>query len=133
MGFTMVAWDTATFGKWVNITTTYSGASSTYIIYMNAVPVLNYSAWSPATSVVLYQDNTTGSSYNTMPIGPLSWTGDAPKQIVIGTWPAGLYGVSPTLGSNGCFNGAIDELRIYNTVLTQQDVSDLYQDGLNGK
>ncbi len=127
-GFTMEAFDTTAYKGWIHLVTTYDGGSSTYTIYQDGVAILNASAWGKKTTYVLYQDGA-----QTIPQGNLSWASDAPKQIIIGTWPATLYGVSPTLGANACFLGQMDELRIYNKALSASDVGALYQLGLAGR
>lgn len=127
-GFTMEAYDTSAYKGWVHLVTTYDGASSTYVIYQDGVPLLNASAWGKKTSYVLYQD-----ADQTTPQGNLSWASDPPQLIILGTWPAGLYGVSPTLGSNGCFLGQMDELRIYNKALSATDVGALFLLGVAGR
>jgi hypothetical protein len=130
-GFTMEAYNTTNYTSWIHLVTTYDGASSTYIIYQNGVPVKNSSAFGKTTSTVLYQGNS-GTDATTGQ-GNLSWSTDAPKAITIGTWPAGVYGVSSSLGSNGCFLGQMDELRIYNVALTPAEVGALYGLGAAGR
>lgn len=127
-GFTMTAFDTTSFKGWIHLVTTYDGGSSTYVIYTDGVAILNHSAFPASTSTILLQGQAPAA-----PQGNLSWSSDAPKQIVIGTWPAGLYGVSPTLGSNACFLGQMDELRIYNKALSASDVGALYLLGKAGR
>jgi hypothetical protein len=129
--FTMTSYDTTSFKGWIHLVTTYDGSSSKYIIYTDGVAILNHSAFPASTSTTMFQ-NTTGTLATT-PQGNMSWASDVPKAITIGTWPAGVYGVSPTLGSNACFLGQMDELRIYNTALSAADVGALYQLGLAGR
>ncbi|MBS1950835.1 MAG: hypothetical protein OJF59_002262 [Cytophagales bacterium] len=130
-GFTMNAYDTSSFKGWSHIVTTYDGSSSTYVIYADGMPISNQSAFGTSTSSVLYQGNSGAAA--TTGQGNLSWSTDPPKAITIGTWPAGVYGVSPTLGSNGCFLGKMDELRIYNKALSPVEVGSLYQLGSAGR
>jgi Concanavalin A-like lectin/glucanases superfamily len=128
-GFTMESYDTAAIGKWVNVVTTYDGSASTYVIYQNGNPIGNNSAFgSNVTTTQMWTDGTM-----TTPLGNLGWGSDAPVQIVIGTWPAGLYGVSPSLGSNGCFMGQMDELRVFNKALSPHDVAAIYLNGVAGR
>lgn len=131
-GFTMAAWDTSGIAKWVHLTATYDGTSSTYVVYENGTPIYNASAWGYLLSNILYQgaNNPPGSDITQ---GPIKWTGDAPKTIYIGTWPPTLYGVSATLGANGCFLGNIDELRVFNKALSQQEVAGLFLNGQAGR
>jgi hypothetical protein len=127
--FTMEAYDTNAIGKWVNLITTYDGPSSVYIIYQDGVAIGNSSAFgSSINPTTLYTDDTKATLQ-----GNLSWASDPPQSIILGTWPATLYGVSPTLGSNGCFEGQMDELRIFNKALTQKEAAGLYLNGLAGR
>jgi hypothetical protein len=128
-GFTMESYDTAAIGKWVHVVTTYDGSSSTYVIYQDGAAIGNNSAFgSNITPTKMWTDGTM-----TTPLGNLGWGSDAPVQIVIGTWPAGLYGVSPSLGSNGCFRGELDELRVFNKALSTSEVVGLYLNGKAGR
>jgi hypothetical protein len=128
-GFTMESYDTMAIGKWIHQVTTYDGGSSTYTIYENGTPIGNNSAFgSNITPTPMWTDGT-----KTTPLGALGWGTDAPVQIVIGTWPAGLYGVSATLGANGCFNGQLDELRVFNKALSTSEVAGLYLNGRAGR
>ncbi len=127
-GWNMTAFDTAAIGKWVNFVMTYDGPSSTYIVYQNGAPTQNSSTYGLALSTVLL-DGPAGSAQ----LGPIDYSTDPPVQIVIGTWPAGLYGVSATLGANGSYLGMLDELRIWNKALSPTDVKNLYTYGSEGK
>jgi len=133
--FTMVTYDTSV-ATWVHIVMTYDGSTSTYIFYQDAVPDTVSSAYGNATNTILYDGPLPVGSGTpaTQLQGNLSFAPDPPKTIVIGTWPVGVYGVSTTtLGGNGCFLGAMDELRVFNTALTQQEVSGLYLNGRAGR
>jgi hypothetical protein len=127
----MNSYDTTSFKGWIHLVTTYDGGSSTYVIYTDGVAIANQSAFGNGTSTILYQGNSGAAA--TTGQGNLSWSTDAPKAITIGTWPAGVYGVSPSLGSNACFLGQMDELRIYNKALSASDVGALYQLGKAGR
>lgn len=128
--FTMEAYDTTKYHNfWIHVVTTYDASSSTYVIYQDGVASINGSAFGKKTSTVLLQGGDPGAA----PQGSLSWSTDPPTQIIIGTWPAGLYGVSSTLGSNGCFKGQLDELRIFNKALSQTEVGALFQLGVAGR
>lgn len=128
-GFTMESYDTAAINQWVHVVTTYDGSSSTYVIYQDGVAIGNNSAFGTnLTPTLMYTDATKAT-----PLGSLGWGNDTPVQIVIGTWPAGLYGVSPTLGSNGCFIGQLDEVRVYNKALSLSEVAGLYLNGKAGR
>lgn len=129
-GWTMATFDTAAIGKWVFFTMTYNGGTSTYVVYQNAVPMMNQSAYGWATSTELLQ----GPSGST-PQGNMNFTSDPPVEGTIGTWAPGVYGVDQTLGSNHLSDwaGKLDEIRLYNIALTQQDISGLYLNGLAGR
>jgi hypothetical protein len=131
-GFTMTSHDTSAYKtKWVNLVASYDGSSSTYVTYQDGTAILNNSAFGNVLAGVLFQ-NTSGPDA-TKPQGSLSWSTDAPKVITIGTWPPTLYGVSATLGSAGCFTGLMDEIRIYDRVLTTAEVGAIYQLGVAGR
>ncbi len=135
MNFTMNSYDTAT-SNWVHIVMTYDGGSSTYTFYENGQPIAVSSAYGVSTSTTLYNGPLplgSGSPATTL-MGNLTLTApDPPTTLFIGTWPPGLYGVSATLGSAGCFLGAIDELRVFNIALTQADVVGLFLNGSAGR
>jgi len=127
-GWTMNTFDTAAIGKWVHFAYTYDGSTSTYIVYQDGVPMMNQSAYGWSTSTQLLQ----GPSGST-PQGNENWTPNPPQIGTIGTWAPGVYGVSPTLGSNGNWQGKLDEIRVYNIPLTQKDVAGLYLNGQAGR
>jgi len=137
-GFTLESYDTMALGKWEHLVMSYDGGSSTYTYYQNGIPTGTSSAWSNGkyvTPTTMYDGPLplgSGTPPTTL-LGNLSFTSDPPKQIVIGTWPATLYGVSASLGANGCFLGKLDELRIYNRALTQSEVAGLFLNGNAGR
>ncbi len=84
-----------------------NGDSSRYTIYQNGVAILNSSPFGlHINPTLMWTDDT-----KTIPLGNLSFNGDEPQNIFIGTWPPTLFGVSSLLGSNGCFRGAMDEIK----------------------
>ncbi len=127
-GFTMNTFDTAAIGKWVHLVMTYDGSSSTYVIYQDGVPMMNQSAYGTSTATILL-DGPAGSN----PQGNINWSTTPPTMGTIGTWAPGVYGVSPTLGANGNFVGKLDELRLFNKALTQQEVAGLFLNGQAGR
>jgi hypothetical protein len=131
-GWTMTTFDTAAIGKWVHFVMTYDGPSSTYVVYQDGAPTLNSSAFGWNLSSVLTA-GPAGATPPSPPLGPLGFSTDLPAQIVIGTWPAGLYGVSATLGANGSYLGKMDELRVFNRAITQHEVAGLYLNGQAGR
>ncbi len=137
-GFTLESYDTMAIGKWVHLVMCYDAGSSTYTYYQNGIPTGVSSAWSNGmyvTPTTMYDGPLPVGSGSpaTAPLGTNSWSSDAPVSIILGTWPATLYGVSPTLGSNGCYKGQMDELRIYNRALSQAEVAGLYLNGKAGR
>jgi len=130
-GFVMTTFDTMAIGKWVHFAMTYDAGTSTWVVYQNGQPTRNQSAYGFNTSTILL-DGPTGSA----PQGNPNWTtgnGNAPVTGTIGTWAPGVFGVSPTLGSNGNFEGKLDEIRIYNIALTAKDVAGLFLNGQAGR
>jgi hypothetical protein len=133
--FVMESFDTTAINTWINCVTTYDAITSTYIIYENGTPIGNSSAFSPAppanpyvTPTLMYTDGTKAT-----PLGALGFPGHDPTTIYIGTWPPGLFGVSPTLGASGGFTGQIDELRVFNKALSTSEVAALYLNGKAGR
>jgi len=137
-GFTLESYDTMALARWVHLVMTYDGGSSTYTYYQNGIPTGVSSAWSNGqyvTPTTMYDGPLPLGSGTpaTTTLGNISFSTDAPKQIVLGTWPATLYGVSPTLGANGCFLGQLDELRVFNKALLASEVAGLYLNGKAGR
>jgi hypothetical protein len=133
-GFTMNSYDTAK-ETWVHLVMTYNGGTSAYTLYENATPIAVSSAFGTSVATLLYDGPLpvgSGSPATTL-LGNMVLTSDPPKTLYIGTWPPGLYGVSPTLGANGSFLGAMDELRIFNRELTQKEVTGLFLNGQAGR
>ncbi|HLX94062.1 MAG TPA: LamG-like jellyroll fold domain-containing protein [Puia sp.] len=134
--FTMSSYDTAT-SNWVHVVMTYDGGSSTYTFYENGQPIAVQSAYGTATSTTLY-DGPLPVGSGTPPtalMGNLNFSTvpDPPTTVYIGAWPPGLYGVSATLGASGDFQGALDEIRVYNIAIKATDVVGLYLNGLAGR
>jgi hypothetical protein len=100
--------------KWVHITCSYNNANSTMSLYANGSLVVSAVKWSTGVQ-----------SDGSQPLlGDLSFSPDMSK-IYIGAWfqqvtNTGLYDWMRY------FPGLIDELRIYNKALSDQEVSDLY-------
>jgi hypothetical protein len=127
--FVMESFDTMALNKWVHQVTTYDGASSTYTVYENGTAIGNSSAFGQnVTPTTIYTDGN-----KTSLMGNMNFTSDPPTQVILGTWPAGLFGVSSSLGSNGGFLGQMDELRIYNKALSASEVNGLYLNGKAGR
>jgi hypothetical protein len=137
-GFTMESFDTMAIGQWTHLVMSYDGASSTYTFYENGIPRGVNSAWSSGmyvTPTIMYDGPLPVGSGTppTQALGSISFTGDAPHTIYIGTWPPTLYGVSSSLGANGCYMGQMDELRVFNRALSGGEVAGLYLNGRAGR
>lgn len=125
-------------GKWVFFTVSYNGGTSTYTTYQNAVATGANTAFSPPTPAG--SPTPFPASYNTpnmlftdatkaTPLGNLKFT-DAPQNIVIGSWPDGLFGQASAKAN---YLGQLDELRVYSRALTQLEVTGLYLNGQAGR
>jgi len=91
---------------WINVTLTYDDTSSNFVVYYNGSSI----------------SNTVVAGF-----APLNWVGV--QQMVFGTFP---FMTTPSLTSGATsqswatyFPGAIDEVRVYNRVLTSIEVSSL--------
>lgn len=131
--------DTVAVGKWVFFTVTYDGGSSAYTTYENGATTGANTAFSPAppnpspntpypgsyvSPNILYTDATKAT-----PLGDLKFT-DAPGYITIGSWPDGLFGQAAATAN---FVGKLDEVRVFNKALTQQEVAGLFLNGQAGR
>lgn len=102
-------------GKWIHYVMVYDGVGSNIDLYANNVLVSNKN----------FRNRTTG----TPPVGIGPITIATPTQVVIGGWPnadAG-YTKSAVQTFQGLFVGGIDEVRVYNKVLSTAEIGSLYQ------
>ena len=138
--FVPETFDTMAIGKWVHFVVTYNGGTSTYTSYQDGVPTGANTAFSPAPPVPSPNTPYPGA-YNTpnplftdgsmaTPLGNIGWTTHTPSQVVVGSWPDGLFGQSAAVST---FRGQLDELRVYNKALTQAEVVGLYLNGQAGR
>ena len=120
--------DTA-IGKWVHLVMTYNAGTSMFTLYQDAVPVALLSAWTNGmyanSPIPIWTDGTA-----TVPMGNINFASEIPQGITIGAFPPSITQGNAWAGS---FPGMLDELRIYNVALTQQDVTGLYLNGLAGR
>jgi hypothetical protein len=126
--FVPETFDTMAVGKWVHEVITYNGGTSVYTVYQNAIPMGTNSAFSNGKYITpnpMFTDGTMAT-----PLGMLGFTSDPPKTLIIGSWPDQLFGQSAT---KNCFIGQLDELRIFNVALTQQEVAGLFLNGQAGR
>jgi Concanavalin A-like lectin/glucanases superfamily len=126
--FVPETFDTAAIGKWVYMTVTYNGGTSTYTVYQNAIPMKTSSAFSNGGYITPNMFFTESPGVN--PLGNIGFTSDPPTVINIGSWPDGMFGI---VAANNCFIGQMDELRIFNKALTQTEVSGLFLNGQAGR
>lgn len=104
-------------GQWVHVVTTYNptggtGAQSIFRIYGDSTQVSNK----------LFENRGSSSYVYT------------PHEVIIGGWYNNIPGktVTPDLWTTG-FTGRIDEVRVYNKVLTDAEIIALYQLGKAGR
>ena len=139
-GFVPETFDTGALGKWVHFVITYNGGTSTYVTYQNAIATGANTAFSPAppnpsphtpypgsyiTPNPLYTDGT-----QTTPLGNIGFGAQVPASVVVGSWPDGLFG---QVAANSTFRGQLDEMRVFNKALTQQEVTGLFLNGQAGR
>ena len=126
--FVPETYDTNAVGKWVHFAVTYNGSTSVYTVYQDGNPSGTSTAFSNGMYVTpntLYTDGTKAT-----PLGNLGFASDPAKGIVIGSWPDGLFGQSAAADS---YLGQLDELRVFNKALTQQEVAGLFLNGQAGR
>jgi hypothetical protein len=126
--FVPETFDTAAIGKWVHFVVTYNAGNSTFITYQDAVPTGANTAFT--NGMYLTPDAMWTDGTMTTPLGAIGFASDAPKTIVIGSWPDGLFGQSAI---KNAYLGELDELRIFNKALTQQEVAGLFLNGQAGR
>ena len=113
---------------WTHIVMTYDGTSSNYTLYVNGQPATSVSTAWQTKGPTPTQIWTNGSK--TTPMGNLTFK-SPPAGIVLGSFP---QAITPTINSgiggpqpwSGNFQGAMDNLRVYNKALTQAEVGALY-------
>lgn len=107
--------------KWVHYVMQYDGSGSNIDIYANGIRVSNNK----------FRNRTTGNP----PAGIGNIMINPPTQVLIGAFPnidAG-YALSAAQVWQGKLTGSIDEIRVYNKVLTPQEIGSLYQLELAGR
>ncbi|MDJ1483869.1 hypothetical protein QNI16_25435 [Cytophagaceae bacterium YF14B1] len=117
---------------WFHLVTSYDGATSTYTIYKNGIAIEANSAWGKATSSKIW---TNGDK--TTPMGNISFK-TAPSGFVLGAFPQAVTPIiNDKIGGaqpwSGNFQGAMDNLRIYNKALSVSDIGALYELELAGR
>ena len=95
--------------KWVHYVMRYDASTESIDLFANNIRVSN-------------------NNFRTRTgLGPL--VSPTPTQVVIGAFSNNSthFPLSATLGFHGFFNGSIDEVRVYNKALNDQEISALYQ------
>lgn len=101
-------------GQWVHVVTTYNpaggtGAQSVFRIYADGVQVNNTLFENRGTNAFTY----------------------LPHEVIIGGWYNNIPGKTVSADTwTTAFTGKIDEIRVYNKLLTQSEITALYQLGL---
>ena len=111
--------------RWVHLVMTYNGHNSLFTLYQDAVPIALSSPWTHSTITTSPIPIWTDASA-TVPMGNIDFASDIPQGITIGSFP-------PDSTSAGSLPRSLDELRIFNIALTQQEVTGLYLNGLSGR
>ncbi len=99
--------------KWVHYVTRYDAAASAIDIYANGTRVSN--------------NNFRIRMSNGVLLGPL--VSPTPTQVLIGAWPTSAVGY-PNSGAQSwqaLLTGSIDEIRVYNSALSDADILALYK------
>jgi len=119
--------------KWVHLVMTYDASSSTYVLYEDGVPVGAQTAWTSggyATPDPIYNGPLPVAAGGTQPMGSISFK-HAARGLIIGAFPQVLSLSGSDIGGpqpwSGNFQGAVDEIRVYNKALGAADVGSLYQ------
>jgi len=126
--FVPETFDTNAVAKWVHEVITYNGGTSVFTVYQNGVPMGTSTAFSNGKYITPNPMWTDGSA--TTPLGPIGFNSDAPTTIIIGSWPDQLFGQSATKNT---FRGQLDEFRLFNKALSQQEVAGLFLNGQAGR
>jgi len=114
-------------GYWTQLVVTYDALSSKFAMYQNGrllVVLLSGTAAANAGPVLF----TVGQGSAAVGLGKLQLA--APVGVLIGAFPQALHlsaGPLTPLPEEGNFQGALDEIRIYNVALSATEVTSLYQ------
>lgn len=105
--------------KWFQVVRTYDAATSVWNVYVNGVKFggLVDEEGNP-TSVFKYKDEL---------VGDIKLDSETMNAFYVGAWAAIADGVN-NQGWMTFFNGSIDEMRIYNKALSDEEIAKLYQE-----
>ena len=105
--------------KWFQIVRTYDAATSVWNVYVNGVKFGNFvDEEGNPTSKLMYKD---------APLGDLNLASETMDAFYVGAWAAIVDGVNNQSWMT-YFNGSIDEMRIYNKALSDEEIAKLYQE-----
>ena len=104
--------------KWYQVVRTYDEETSEWNIYVDGVKLPLVDAEGNPTNIFKVDDK---------PIGALDFNNDAMNALYVGGWASRIDGKANE-GWMTYFNGSIDEVRIYNRALTDQEVGKLWQE-----
>ena len=103
-------------GQWAHIVTTYETNGSTVNLFR------------------IYVDSVLVSNVNFENRGTNTFDGTTPHAIIIGGWYNNIPGMSVSADTwTTPFTGKIDEIRVYNKLLSQAEIAALYKLGLAGR
>lgn len=105
--------------KWFHVARTYDAATSMWNVYVNGVKFGEFvDGEGNPTNIFTYKDQ---------PLGDLNITSETMNAFYVGAWAAVVDGVN-NQGWMTYFNGSIDEMRIYNKALSDEEIAQLYQE-----
>ena len=104
--------------KWYQVVRTYDEETSEWNIYVDGVKLPLVDAEGNPTNIFKVDEK---------PIGALDFNNDAMNALYVGGWASRIDGKANE-GWMTYFNGSIDEVRIYNRALTDQEVGKLWQE-----
>jgi len=107
--------------QWVHYVMRYDGTQSNIDLYADGVRVSNNN----------FRNRTVGNPA----VGIGSFVTNPPSQVLLGAWPNSNVGYTNSAPQSwqGNLTGSIDEIRVWNTALSESDISSLYQLELAGR
>ena len=104
--------------KWYQVVRTYDAATSEWNVYVDGVKLPLVDADGNPVNILKDGDNL---------LGDLNLANDAMNALYLGGWASRIEGKANE-GWMTYFNGSIDEVRMYNRALTDQEVGKLFQE-----
>lgn len=105
--------------KWYQVVRTYDAATSSWNVYVDGVKVVLPLGEDDAPTNILQDGG--------QPIGNLNLATEAMNALYIGGWATRIDG-NQNESWMTYFNGSIDEIRMYNRALTDQEIGKLFQE-----